>query len=321
MPKTSIIIVSYNGLNETTAPCLHSIFRATTRNDYEVIVVDNNSTDNTAAYLAELSEREPRLKYILNTSNRGFAGGNNDGIRIASGDYIILLNSDTLVTENWLEGLLEPLSNDPSIGLTGPISNAVGNEQQIFTSGGTPDEKVVEGLSWTEKSKGRVFDTEMLGFFCVALRRDVLDKVGMLDEDFGLGYFEDDDYCIRVKNAGYRLVFLEHVFVYHRGGGTFDQAGEISSLMKQNRKKLRMKHPVSSRRGRNRPPYQQIKIIENYIDEGLRSGFNPDLQYKICNRMRLVESYPTTRLIKRIRIKWLTRRLKNRLKKCGVRCH
>jgi GT2 family glycosyltransferase len=317
MPKASIIILSYNGLNETTAPCLQSIFSETTWDDYEVIVVDNNSSDNTAAYLVELQEREPRLRYVLNASNRGFAGGNNDGIRIASGDYIILLNSDTLVTRNWLEGLLEPLSNDPTIGLAGPVSNSVVNEQQIFTSGTTTEDKIAEGLSWTEKSRGGMFDTEMLGFFCVAIRRDVLEKVGTLDEGFGQGFFEDDDYCIRIRNAGYRIVCVEDVFVYHRGGGTFGQAGEISSLVKQNRERLRRKHPIRSRYSRSRPPYQQIRIIESYIDEALRVGLNPDLQYKICNRMRLVESYTSKRLIKRIKIYLLTRRLKNRLKRCG----
>jgi GT2 family glycosyltransferase len=321
MPKVSIIIVSYNGLQETTAPCLQSISRETTWNDYEVIVVDNNSSDNTAAYLAELSEREPKLGFIVNTSNRGFAGGNNDGIRIASGDYIILLNSDTLVTANWIEGLLEPLSKNPSVGLVGPVSNSVGNEQQIFTEGKTPEEKLAEGLSWTRKSRGGIIETEMLGFFCVAMRRDVLEKVGMLDEDFGPGYFEDDDYCIRIKDAGFRMVFVEDVFVYHRGGGTFDSTGETSSLMKQNRKRLKMKHPSPAKRRRSRPPYQQISVINKYIDEALKSGLNPDLEYRICNRMRLVESYTTRRIVKRIKIKWLIGRLKNRLRKCGFLCY
>jgi GT2 family glycosyltransferase len=319
MSKVSIIIVTYNGLNETTAPCLESIFRETTRDDFEVIVVDNNSSDNTAGYLAELGKREPKLKYILNTSNRGFAGGNNDGIKIASGDYIVLLNNDTLVTGNWLEGLLKPFSVDPTIGMVGPVSNFVVNEQQIFTTGSTPEDIIAEGRCWTEKSRGKMFDTEKLVFFCVALRKDVLEKVGTLDEGFGLGYFEDDDYCIRVKNAGYRMICTEEVFVYHKGGASFDKAGEISSLVKQNQKRLRMKHPHRSEGSRGRAPYQQIRVIERYIDEAFKVGLNPDLQYRICNRMNLIESYNTRRLIKRLRVNWLVRRLKSRLEKSGFR--
>ena len=230
MPETSIIIVTHNGLRETTAPCLESIFTHGGRGDFEVIVVDNDSSDETPAYLRDMAEREPRLRCILNGSNRGFAGGNNDGLKIASGALLVLLNSDCIVTRNWIEGLGAPLSQDPLVGLVGPVSNSVGNEQKIFTSGLTPDEILDEGLIWVSNSRGARFETEMLSFFCVALRRDVLDRVGMLDEAFGLGFYEDDDYCIRARHAGYRLVCAEDVFVYHRGGALsagFRRAPEI----------------------------------------------------------------------------------------------
>ena len=90
MPETSIILVTYNNLYEATVPCLESIFRHTGNEDYEVIVVDNNSSDGSPGYLTELSGREPRLRCVLNTVNRGFAGGNNDGIRAASGTIGVL---------------------------------------------------------------------------------------------------------------------------------------------------------------------------------------------------------------------------------------
>ena len=105
MPETSIIIVSHNGLLQNTGPCLESIFRNGARSDFEVIVVDNDSSDETPAYLENMMEREPRLRCVFNKSNRGFAGGNNDGLKIASGSFLILLNSDCIVTKNWIEGL------------------------------------------------------------------------------------------------------------------------------------------------------------------------------------------------------------------------
>ena len=90
MPETSIILVTCNNLYESTVPCLDSIFRYTGNEDYEVIVVDNNSSDGSPGYLTELAGREPRLRCVLNTVNRGFARGNDDGIRAASGTIGIL---------------------------------------------------------------------------------------------------------------------------------------------------------------------------------------------------------------------------------------
>src|SRR5664279_1374370 len=95
MAECSVIVVTYNGLLENTIPCLESIFRRTHGEDYEVIVVDNSSSDGTPIYLTELATREPRLKCVLNPTNRGFAGGNNDGIHSATGSIIVLLNNDT----------------------------------------------------------------------------------------------------------------------------------------------------------------------------------------------------------------------------------
>lgn len=315
MPETSIIIVSYNGLHETTAPCLESIFTNDDGSDFEVIVVDNNSSDGTVACLSDMMKREPRLKCIFNESNRGFAGGNNVGIKAASGEFLVLLNSDTLVTKGWLGGLIKPLSDDPSIGLVGPVSNKVGTEQMIFTSGETPEEILQEGLLWTERSRGSRFETEMLCFFCVATRRDVIEKVGVLDEDFELGYCEDDDYSLRVRSAGYRLVCAEEVFVYHKGGGSFGVDAARMSLLERNRERFRKKHP--GRHG-TLHPYGWMKIIEGYIDVALQTGMSADLQYRIENRMKTFESYRRPRRLRaKIKFCFRLRRLRSSLGKCG----
>jgi GT2 family glycosyltransferase len=312
MPGTSIIVVSHNGLHETTAPCLRSIFGHTTGMEYEVVAVDNNSTDGTVAYLTDLMVAEPRLRCVFNSSNRGFAGGNNDGIRIATGDFLVLLNSDTMVTPGWLNGLLAPLSKDRTVGMTGPVSNSVGNEQRIFTSGTDAAAILDEGLSWVRQVPGGSFETEMLGFFCVALRRDVVEKVGLLDEDFGTGFYEDDDYCIRVKNAGYKLLCVENVFVYHRGGGTFGKLENLAGrLMKENKEKLKKKHHWNAKR--IHPRYRQIKVIEDYMNKAGQAGLTPDLQFKISNRMKLIESHAPRGLFKRMLFRRTLGKLKSRL--------
>lgn len=283
----SIIIISYNGLYETTAPCLQSIFEQTEYADFEVIVVDNNSSDGTQDYLKALAGNEPRLKYILNTTNRGFAGGNNDGIKMANGRFLILLNSDTMVSRGWLERIVGVLASDPAIGLAGPVSNSTGNEQTVYITGTTPEEILDEGVLWARMSRGDIVPMERLCFFCVATRRDVVDKIGLLDENYGLGFYEDDDYCLRVKNAGFRLVCCEDVFVYHRGSASFDKAPcKTRELLKKNRCLLEKKFNI--RYNPRHPRDRQLDLVASYV-EGLASSRDAEvLRFKINNRLQVI---------------------------------
>jgi GT2 family glycosyltransferase len=298
MAETSIIIVTYNGLRDHTIPCLESIFHATGDEDYEVIVVDNNSSDGTADYLKELSGREPRLTPVLNRANRGFAGGNNDGIRVATGRIIVLLNNDTLVSDGWLSTVRSALLADHSIGLLGPVSNAVGNEQKIFTVGLTPEEILAEGRIWAEASAGDSFETTRLGFFCVALNREVIDRVGLLDEAYDLGFYEDDDYCLRVLKAGYRLVCREDVFIYHHGSASFSRTPVATKqLLKTNRRLLEAKFGISYHP--RHPRDRLFELLEGYLGL-LRSNATEGVRYKIGNRLRLLEQYKPHGMLKKL---------------------
>lgn len=305
-PRASVLVVTYNGLEEATIPCLDSVFLKSTYPDFEVVVVDNASTDGTREYLSALASREPRLKVILNADNRGFAGGNNDAIREASGEILVLLNSDTQVSDGWLEGLCGPLARDPSVGLLGPVSNSVGNEQRIFTRGETPAEILEEGAAWTLASAGDAFETGRLGFFCVATRRDVVEKVGPLDEGYGLGFFEDDDYCIRVRNAGYRLLCVEDVFVYHRGSVSFGKMpGKVRALLKSNRRRLERKFGI-----RHDPPHprdRQLDLAEACLARG---GDPRRAAFKASNRLAAAERQAPKGLVRRIRFAHRLKRIK-----------
>jgi GT2 family glycosyltransferase len=316
MTQTSIIIVSHDSLRETTAPCLESIFTEGAAGDFEVIVVDNDSSDETPAYLRTMMEREPRLRCIFNKSNRGFAGGNNDGLKIASGALLILLNSDCIVTKNWIENLSAPLLQDQVTGLVGPVSNSAGNEQRIFTSGLTPGDIIEEGTTWVANSPGARFETEMLNFFCVATRRDVFERVGMLDEHFGLGFYEDDDYCMRVRHAGYKLLCVEDVFVYHQGGGSFSRLPDgTRKIMRENRRKLGIKHSLSPYRPH--PRERQLKVIEGYLERVRDGGLSPELLYRISNRIMAIESKMPRGIFKKWALKRRLGRLKELLKLYG----
>lgn len=296
----SIIIVTYNGLQENTIPCLESIFRLSGGEDYEVVVVDNHSTDETPAYLKELALREPRLRYQLNDINRGFAGGNNDGIEVASGNIIVLLNSDTHVTPGWLTKLRETLQADSSIGLLGPVSNEVGNEQKIFTSGVNCPDILKDGEAWIRCSKDDIFETDRLGFFCVAFRREIVEKVGLLDESYDLGFYEDDDYCIRVKRAGYKLICREDIFIYHRGSATFGKAPvKTKKLLKRNRRLLENKFKI--RYAPRHPRERHLDLVESYLHRQQEKGCSIDRQFKIANRLRILEELAPHGLWKRWR--------------------
>jgi GT2 family glycosyltransferase len=311
----SIIIVSYNGLHETTAPCLQSIFEQTDYPDFEVIVVDNNSNDGTQEYLKAFAGKEPRLRLIQNKVNRGFAGGNNDAIRVARGNFLVLLNTDTLVSRGWLQGLVRELQADSSIGLVGPVSNSTGNEQTIFTKSVTPDEILEEGRLWSSMSSGDIFPMKRLCFFCAAMRRDVVDNVGLLDESYGLGFYEDDDYCLRVERAGYKIICCEDVFVYHKGSASFGKnTCGTKLLMKNNKKLLEIKFGLRSYKTEH-PRDRLIYVVKMYIARNNCLKSVEAINYKIENRLRLLNKLKPHGIIRKIIFYFRLNRLKYEINK------
>ncbi|WP_052759417.1 glycosyltransferase [Paenibacillus sp. DMB20] len=219
-PSVSIIIVTHNNWSYTEQ-CLKRLLGKDRYPNMEIVIVDNGSTDQTPMQLKTVESRS--VKVIYSSENLGFASGNSLGCREASGQYLILLNNDTIVPDgSWVSRLLRPMLQHPEIGMTGPMSNHVGNDQAVDHFAGNP----VHGAdpNWLKDFysfyKGSIRDTELLGFFCVAMRREIFDHIGPLDPAYGIGMFEDDDYCEQVKQLGYRLVVVEDAFVYHHGSAT-----------------------------------------------------------------------------------------------------
>jgi GT2 family glycosyltransferase/glycosyltransferase involved in cell wall biosynthesis len=244
-PGVSVIIVTYNNL-ALTKLCLESVFRNTHYANYEVIVVDNNSADGTQHYLKGLTKNHDNLVIVLNDVNHGFAKANNQGIELSKGESLVLLNNDTIVPQGWLSRLLTHL-RDPEVGLVGPVTNFVGNEAKIDVAYRTWAEMETFAQSHTWQNHEQVAEIHMLAMFCVAMRREVYEKVGPLDEQFGIGMFEDDDYSVRVKKSGYRLLCAADVFVHHFGQAAFGQlirSGDYDGIFQENRRKYEEKWGV-----------------------------------------------------------------------------
>ncbi len=234
-PLVSIVIVTHNNL-ELTKQCVQSI-RDDGYSHLECIVVDNCSTDGSPAWLREWECPSAGMRVILNGDNRGFGAANNQGLAVARGEYLVLLNNDTVVTKGWLRTLVNHLRRDSSIGIIGPVTNNIGNEARIQTAYEHLEAMPEEAFAYTRRHGGRVFDIEVLAFFCVAFPRKVYEEIGPLDEAFGLGFFEDDDYCRRVRATGRRVVCAEDVFIHHELSASFGRIsnGERKRLFEKNR--------------------------------------------------------------------------------------
>ncbi len=256
---TSIVILTYNGL-EHTKRCLASIKKCTPE-EHELIIVDNASTDGTIEFLRGYTEQNASV--IANKRNRGFAGGMNQGIGMAHGGVVVLLNNDIVVTEGWLARLHEPFRQFSKCGLVGPMSNFVSGEQLVkdvpYATGDT------EGLhrfaeQWARAHKGQTVPTMRLVGFCLAIHREVIDKIGGFDEQFFPGNYEDDDYCLRAIIAGFEARIARDAFIHHVGHVGFGSDGvDLGTALSDNRRRFRVKwgipDDVESPRPVSFPPF------------------------------------------------------------------
>ena len=155
---------------------------------------------------------------------------------------MVLLNNDTVVTQGWLGRLVRHL-NDDTVGMVGPVTNNIGNEAKIEVTYQDMDEMEVVADRYTRARAGRVFDVPMLALFCAAIRRPLLEKVGMLDERYEIGMFEDDDLARTLKAIGKRVVCAEDVFIHHVGKGSFGKLDPEAyrEIFEANRKRYEAK--------------------------------------------------------------------------------
>lgn len=227
----SIIIVTWNS-QDFIRNCLDSIFLLGDRVSWEIIVVDNDSSDETAKIVREFY---PAVNLIENKRNLGYAKANNQGIEGAQGRYVLLLNPDTQLTENSLSSMYEFMERNPREGALGPkLLNPDKSTQPSCR-----EFPRFSNLIWEFTGLSRVFPTSRIfgrwrmGYFafdrprevdqpmgsCLMLRKGTLDEVGLFDEEFAM-FFNDVDLCYRIKNAGWKIYFHPDAQVIHHKGAS-----------------------------------------------------------------------------------------------------
>ena len=237
--RAAIVVLCWNRW-ELTRRCLETLKAHTNLAEAEVIAVDNGSTDETPARLAGM----PWVRVVTSATNLGYVRGNNAGIAAAPPDAdVVLLNNDVEIHQDgWLSTLREAAHAAPDVGIAG--CRLVLPDGRLLHAGTyiLPDTfwgQQIGALETDVNQYARTRDVEGIVFACAYLRREVLAKIGGLSEKFR-SYFEDTDFCLRAKEAGFRTVVCGGVTLVHREhGSTSDQPKTFETLFQESRKTFR----------------------------------------------------------------------------------
>ncbi|MDP8979587.1 MAG: glycosyltransferase [Acidobacteriota bacterium] len=253
-PRVSVLVITYNSA-EYVDLCLDSIRRNTSYPNYEVIVIDNHSTDGTADLLRKQAAADPRVRVHPRDTNLGFAAANNLAAREASGEYFILLNADTMVTSGWIGRLLRHLRADSALGMVSPVTNFAGNEIKIDVRYRDRVQMEEFALDLARQKQGQRLNIPMAPLFCALVSRDLWNRIGELDEGFEIGMFEDDDFCHRIRQAGYEIAVAEDCFIHHFGQGSFSMlpSKDYNDLFERNLRRFENKWGIQWKPHQPRP--------------------------------------------------------------------
>ena len=225
--RCDIVMAVWNNL-ELTRNCINSIVK-NTEIEYKLIIIDNASDDETKKYLEQLKGKEgSRVLLIRNECNLGFIKAVNQGMRILEAPYVCLINNDTVVTKGWLSEMIRAAESSSRIGLINPSSNTLGQKPD---KGESPE-------ACAERLKGDAVSSTEIGSaigFCMLIKKEVIDKIGVFDEIYGMGNFEDTDYSRRAIKEGYICARAHRAYVFHDEGSSFKRGSIFDENFERNR--------------------------------------------------------------------------------------
>jgi GT2 family glycosyltransferase len=233
--KCDIIIPIWNQ-KDITKDCIESIIR-NTRYPYRLILIDNASDETAASYLAQVRDKKGLdVTLIRNEKNLGFVKAVNQGLEVSAAGYVCIFNNDTVTTPGWLEEMMAFAEAHKDIGIINPLCNGPSD---------IPKDEYARLIAG--QNKGKFMEMNQCFFFCALIKREVIDKIGNLDEVFGMGCFDDTDYSMRAHLAGYRCVCLHSAVVYHIENVSFSALGRRDRIAAECEKEYFKKWPRHTR--------------------------------------------------------------------------
>jgi GT2 family glycosyltransferase len=320
LPMLSLVILSFNKFGTTTGPCLDSLMNSLKINplvDVEWILVDNDSQDGSAAQCRQFAQCHPDVKFLPQKKNLGFSGGMNAGVLAARGQWVCLINSDTLFPLRALSVLMSTLKQaPPELAMIGPVTNAAGNGQCLSVPDVDLSQMMALGEVAMSNSTGLLIPTYRSDFFCVAIRRDVWHQLKGLDPVFGLGYYEDFDFSLRLTQLGWHQAIAEDVFVAHVGSSSFKGMGAAQNqLLRRNRALLRQRHPRAKLEHLRVGNAQALRYL---VDSAMASGWTTGLRQRAAWRLAALLQNEPRSPFKRWRWRWSHHKLRADLAQAGV---
>ncbi len=228
------IIIPIWNQKDTTRDCLEAILRSTSGIPFRLILIDNGSEPDTRDYLRSFKDsHQVIVRLIENETNLGFIKAVNQGLKEAEAEYICVMNNDTIPGTGWLDKLIDFAEEHPETGLLNPLCNGHGD------SGMTVDQYALAVSNRT----GDYMEMNQCQGYCMLIKKEVLDKIGYLDERFGLGGFDDTDYSMRAHLAGYTSVSVHSSYVYHKEHSSFMAMGNRKAIQAEAEKEYFRKWP------------------------------------------------------------------------------
>ncbi|MEH2324641.1 MAG: glycosyltransferase family 2 protein [Nostoc sp.] len=235
--SVSIILVNYNGA-EILADCLNSLEKFIDIPNYEIIVVDNASSDSSVKLI---SENFPEFRLLKQAQNSGFGAGNNAGVKVATGEFLFLLNTDTVLTSNILPHLIELMQADPQVGIIGPkllnpdgslqisVSPALGIKGEYQARKMHRDYLNISQQNLIEQKFQEIQEVDIVVGAAFFIRSSLFHELGGFDENFFM-YFEESDLCQRAQYQGYKIMYTPHVSLIHLKGYSIQKAANTMSI-------------------------------------------------------------------------------------------